>query len=459
MNYTSLSPLYTDQYTLTMAQSMWRHNQNEEAVFEMFVRSMPKHRAYLMVAGVDELANWLLNFQFTEEDCDFLRSMDVYDDAFVDFLKDLKFTGSIRAIPEGTCIANQTPIISVKAPRIECSIIESALLSIINHQTMIASKASRIVEAAAGAACWDNSLRRVHGPQASLGVARAAFIAGFTGTATVEAGRVYGIPTAGTLAHHFIMSFGEAGEFDAFVQFLTDHPRGTSLLVDTYDTVNGVKLAIKAADLVGPQRLLAIRLDSGDLAKLSVEARRLLDAGGYQHTKIFASNDLDEYKIEQMREQGAVIDTFGVGTMLNCGDSNASIGGVAKGSAMVVDGKVHYFMKRTPGKQTDPGEHQIFRLNGVDTIGLADETLDGTPLLEQFILNGERVREIEELSVIQARAKHERETLPANVRKITNFDVLTVQRSEKLWKLRESLGDVDAAQHIVKLQSEDDGTT
>jgi nicotinate phosphoribosyltransferase len=405
-----------------------------------------------MVAGVEEIIDYLENFGFEDDDIEHLRSLDIYDEGYLEFLREISFSGEVRAIPEGVVIANQVPIFSITAPRIECSIIESALLAMINHQTMIASKASRIVDASNGRPVWDFSLRRLHGVEASYGVARASYIAGCEGTATVAAGKRYGIPTTGTMAHHYVMAFGEEGEKQAFCQFLQDYPKGTTLLVDTYDTLRGVQRAIEAANLEGPERLAAIRLDSGDLGKLATQARVLLDEAGFGHTKILASNDLDEYKLEALRE--APIDAFGVGTMLGTSADTPYTGSVYK---INLSGETAV-MKRTRGKQTDPGAHQVFRYNDRDTIGLRDETLPGTPLLEVFMEEGRRVRGQDDLETIRRRAQSQRESLPAETRRIEDPASLVAERSDKLWELRASLGDLDAVDRVNLIQAELDGS-
>src|ERR1035437_6357564 len=215
-----MNALYVDQYCLTMAQSFWKHSQDEETVFELFVRRLPKVRDFLLVAGLGDALDFLDNFSFTESDLDYLRSLEIYEEGFLGYLRELRFEGTIFALPEGTVIANDVPIIQVIAPRIQATLLESALLTILNHQTLVATKTSRIVRAAAGRTVWDFSLRRLHSPATSIGVARAAYIAGAAGTATMEAGKLLGIPTSGTMAHHFVMSFGRQHELDAFKQFL-----------------------------------------------------------------------------------------------------------------------------------------------------------------------------------------------------------------------------------------------
>lgn len=443
-------PLLTDQYTLTMAQSFWLNNIHEEiTVFELFVRKLPAHRNYLVAAGLESVLDYLESFSFEQEDIDFLDSLGLYKKDFLEYLKTLRFTGQIKAVPEGTVLPAQAPLLAVKATRIQAAIIESILLSIINHQTMIASKAARIVSAAQGKEIWDFSLRRLHGPDAALGVARAAYIAGAVGTATVAAGREMNIPTAGTMAHHYVQSFGPENEQEAFEHFLRDYPENNTLLIDTYDTLEGVKKAMNASVNTGVA-LQGVRLDSGDLNILSKAVRALLDNQGFENTKIFASNDLDEYKIANLLKNKAPIDSFGVGTMLGTSADAPYLGGVFKIVAQEASSdfkcqRPDNLMKLAPGKQTDPGEHQLWRDNKSmkTTLSLADETLageaDSRALLTTAMSEGKRIKESPSLREIKDYCKEELDSLPDDVRRIDLDTPLLLNRSDKLIKLKEEL--------------------
>ncbi len=450
-------PLLTDHYTLVMAQSFWRHGTAAEAtVFDLFVRDLPPHRNFLVAAGLADALDYLENFGFREADIDFLRSTGIFEGGFLEYLRHLAFTGEVRAIAEGTTIPARAPILSVRAPRIQAAIIEPALLAIVNHQTMIASKAARIVEAADGRPVTDFSLRRLQGPHASAGVARGAFIGGVAGTSTLAAGRDYGIPTGGTMAHHYVQSFGPEGEQRAFERFLADYPEENTLLVDTWDTVEGVRKAVAASRATGVS-LRAIRLDSGDLADLSREARRILDREGFTKTTIFATGDLDEYRIRDLLAGGAPVDAFGVGTMLGTSADSPYLGGVFKMVAQgpVPDGTVDPtplkpMMKLSADKETDPGEHQLWRMNGCEfTLALIDEEPPGgtsRPLLETVMTGGSRdaagyVRP--RLPEIRAFCREQVGRLPAGLRDLDGGSELVLKRSESIRRLSRRLSGRD----------------
>lgn len=446
-------PLLTDHYTLVMAQSFWRHGSAEEATaFDLFVRELPPSRNYLVAAGLADALEYLEGFSFREGDIDFLRSTGIFDGAFLEYLRRLRFTGTVRAIREGSVIPAKAPILSVRADRVQTAIVEPALLAIVNHQTMIASKAARIVEAARGRTVSDFSLRRLHGPMASLGVARAAYIAGVAATSTVAAGRDHGIPTGGTMAHHYIQSFGPGREQQAFEQFLSDYPDENILLVDTWDTIEGVKRAIAASRQTGVA-LRGIRLDSGDLIELSKECRRILDAAGCPGTAIFASGDLDEYRIRELLDAGAPVDSFGAGTRLGTSADAPYLGAVFKLVAQgpVPDGetdpeRLTPMMKLSVDKETDPGEHQLWRVDDHRfLLGLIDERPprpEASPLLETVMSSGSRdaagyLRPT--LSDIRRFCRRQVAGLPDDVREIDATGKLELLRSPALERLSAEL--------------------
>jgi nicotinate phosphoribosyltransferase len=435
----ALSPtglaLHCDEYELTMAQSFLRHGQTGRACFELVVRSLPPHRGYLVVAGVEQALAYFLGLRFAAEDLDYLEATGAYDSTFIEHLARLRFSGDVDAIAEGTPIGAETPLLRVVAPRLEATIVESALLAIVNHQTLIASKAARVVDAATGRPVWDFSLRRVHSPDAAVPVARAAYLAGAAGTATVVAGRLLGIPTTGTMAHHYVLAFGPEHEQAAFEQFLRDYPRRAVLLVDTYDTLRGVERAIAASRAVGVA-LAAIRLDSGDMEDLSRRVRQLLEAAGFSATQIVASGDLDEYRIAELLAAAAPIDSFGVGTMLGTSADAPYLGGIYKLVAQERDGIMEPVMKLASAKLTDPGMHQVFRGPDGDVIALAGEALPGRPLLEPVLRGGRLCADIPSLHDIRSRCLAERETLLAEVRRIHDPQPFPVRRSPNLEQLR-----------------------
>ena len=423
--------LYTDEYELTMAQSFLQHGQTGAASFEVTVRALPEHRGYLVCAGLEQALAFLLSLRYDGAELDALRALGGYGPDFLDHLAELRFTGDVDAIPEGTPIGAGTPLLRVTAPRIEATLVESALLSLVNHQTMIASKASRVVEAARGRPVWDFSLRRLHGPEAALGVARAAYIAGCAGTATVVAGARLGIPTTGTMAHHFVLAFGEDGEQAAFEQFLRDYPARAVLLVDTYDALRGVDRAIAAARTTGIA-LGGVRLDSGDIAWLARETRARLDAAGMRDTRILASGDLDEYAIARLLDAGAPLDGFGVGTMLGTSADAPSMGGVYKLVAQDSDGEMVPTMKISPAKHTDPGAHQVFHTASRDVVGLRDERCPGEPLLQRVVSGGRMLVELPSLDQVRTRCRERVAALPAEVRDVAAPRPWPVQRSPGL---------------------------
>lgn len=428
--------LFTDLYTITMARSFYKRGRNEQVTFEVFVRNLPAEHGFLMVAGIPQVIDYLQSLRFTEKDLDFLREQDQLDEDFVDYLRGVRFTGSVWALPEGTVIPAQAPILRITAPRIEATLIESAVLSIINFSTRIATNAARAVIAADGRDLFDFSLRRLDGPDGALTVARSSYLAGFAGTASVIAGREYGIPVAGTMAHHYVMSYGEDAEQQAFEDFLNDYPDGSTLLIDTYDTLCGVERAMNASEATGVA-LRAVRLDSGNLTELAKHVRLRLDARGFTATRIVASNDLTAELIEQMIADDAPIDAFGMGTKLRGG----VLGGVMKICEQHQPGLARYIMKKAPGKQTDPGSHQIFRRDGIYTLALTSELLEGQELMGAIMKAGSVYGHLPTLQEARQHAARELAVLPEQARRLHEPQPLSLQRSDKLWQLRRDLGD------------------
>jgi nicotinate phosphoribosyltransferase len=394
--------LATDFYELTMAAAYYYRyfirpadkatsdNKSEKGVFEMFVRRLPRNRSYLVAAGLEQVLYFLMNVRFNEEQLSYLESLEIFKDVedFFEYLRNLKFTGSIWAVPEGTILFPNEPLIRVEAPLIEAQIVETYLLSMMNFQSLIATKASRIVTAAKGKSIIEFGSRRAHGPQAAFLAARASYIAGCIGTSNALAGYKLGIPIFGTMAHSFVMSFEK--EEEAFKQFNKVFPSGY-LLVDTYDSIAAIKKIIKSGI-----NTAGIRLDSGDLYSLSLEARRVLDGasgGAYANTKIMASGDLNEYLIHDLLKRGAPIDSFGVGTELSTSRDDPAMNGVYKLVAIKVPS---YKLKTSPAKKTYPGPKQIYRIleNGLiksDFIALENEEklpVDSIPVLQKILDKG-----------------------------------------------------------------------
>jgi putative nicotinate phosphoribosyltransferase len=389
--------LQTDLYTLTMADSFVRHGQDDLVSFEATIRRLPPGRSWVMVAGVAELVSGLLTLRSSPEELAWLRADGRFSDALLDRLEHLRFTGTVWAMPEGTIVPAGVPLVRVTAPRVEATLVEPALLAALNYATRIATTAAEIVRVAGGRPVFDFSLRRLDGPEAGLTTARSSWLAGFAGTALPEAGLRYGVPTVGTMAHHAVMAHGEAHEQDAFAEALSDHPEGTAVLVDTYDVGRGVERAMAASRATGVP-LHGVRIDSGDLAEEARRARGLLDAGGFGGTEIMLTGDLDADAIARLVADGVPVDGFGVGTRLRRGDP---LGGVYKLCAQhdAADASRRFVMKRSPGKETDPGVHQVTRLPargdgdaGIEhEIHLAHEAVPGVPLLRPVIRRGAAV--------------------------------------------------------------------
>ncbi|HSP05629.1 MAG TPA: nicotinate phosphoribosyltransferase, partial [Acidobacteriota bacterium] len=345
--------LLTDLYQLTMAAAYFESRRNEPAVFELSFRRMPLNRSFLVAAGLEQALYYITSLRFTAEDIAYLRSLEPFrniDSAFFDYLADFRFTGDVWAVPEGTPVFPAEPVLQVRAPLIEAQVLETYLLAVLNTQTMVATKGARIVRAARGRGVVDFGTRRAHGPQAGLYAARAAYIGGCMGTSNVLAGKQLGIPLYGTAAHSFVMAF--PSELEAFRLYYQVFPQSTVLLIDTYDTLEAAK---KVKD-VGPD-VRGVRIDSGNLLDLSVKVRRILDGTGMQHVKIFLSGDLNEYKIEELLEQGAPADFFGVGTELVTSYDDPALSGVYK----LVEASDRPVMKISPGKISYPGRKQVYR--------------------------------------------------------------------------------------------------
>ena len=306
--------LFTDVYQLTMAQAYWHSGKTGPATFSLYFRNYPKDRAYFVSAGLADVIAYLEDFHFRAEDISFLRSLNRFDSDFLDYLIRLRFAGSVRAMPEGSIFFINEPVVEITAPVIEAQIVETYLVNQINLQSVLATKAARVVHAARGKTVVDFAARRTHGTEAANKLARAGYIVGFAGTSNVLAGALYGVPNLGTMAHSYITAFNQ--EIDSFRAYADSFPDSSSFLVDTYDTLSGTR---HAAEVAGEMKksghaLRAIRLDSGDLLGLSLKARSELDQSGLSEVQIFASGGLDEFEVEALLDAGAPIDGFGVGT-------------------------------------------------------------------------------------------------------------------------------------------------
>ncbi|HIH24718.1 TPA: nicotinate phosphoribosyltransferase [Candidatus Woesearchaeota archaeon] len=385
--------MLTDLYQLTMGAAYFDNGKNDTATFELFIRKLPEKWGYFVAAGIEDAIDYATNIKFEDSDIQYLREQRLFSEDYLSHLKDLHFEGDIYAVKEGTPVFPNEPLLRVTGPRDQAQFLESALLNIINSQTLIASKASRVVNAAAPAKVVDFGLRRAQGEDAAMTGARAAYIGGCVATSNVKAGKEYGIPISGTHAHSFVMSFDT--ELDAFRAYTKTFPDNATLLIDTYDTEIGARNACVVAKELKAKghKLGAVRLDSGDLADLSKKVRKILDDANLPYVRIVASNDLNEQKIAQLGEKGAKIDGYGVGTEMITAKPVAAISGVYK---LVEDGDGAK-IKLSSGKTTYPGAKQVYRVSNPDgtfshdLLALDSERCDGTPLLEPAVIGGERV--------------------------------------------------------------------
>src|SRR3989338_8986724 len=396
--------MLTDLYQLTMNAGYFAAGKNDTATFDLFIRKLPKDWGFYIANGLEDAVDHTTQVRFTADDLEYLRSQGLFREDYLETLKDFRFTGDIYAVKEGTPVAANTPILRVTGPRMEAQLLETMLLNTINFQTMVATKANRVVNAAAPAKVVDFGLRRAQEMDAAMTGARAAFVGGAVATSNVLAGKTYGIPISGTQAHSFVMSFST--ELEAFRAYAEAFPNRPTLLIDTYDTAQGARnAALVGKELAARGRQLgAVRLDSGDLASLSREERKILDGAGLPYVQKFASNDLNEYKIEQLRENGACIDGYGVGTEMITAKPVAAIPGVYK---LVADSNGPK-IKLSAGKQSYPGIKQVYRVAHADgrfshdVLALEGEEAAGTPLLEQAVAQGKRTAPRRSLGEIRA---------------------------------------------------------
>lgn len=463
--------MMTDLYQLTMMYGYFKHGMaGNEGVFDVFFR--PKSNiTYAIAAGLQSVIDYINNLHFGPEDLAYLRSLDLFDEPFLAYLSELRFTGEIYAVPEGTVVFPYEPLVRVRAPILQAQLIETALLTFVNHQTLIATKASRVCYAAGGGAVLEFGLRRAQGADAGIYGARAAVIGGCSSTSNVLAGEMFGIGVSGTHAHSWVMSFPD--ELSAFRAYADTFPKACLLLVDTYDTLrSGVPNAITVFRELRERGYepMGIRLDSGDLAYLSKRARVMLDEAGFPQAKICASSDLDENVIRDLKMQGCRIDTWGVGTRLITSEDNPALGGVYKMAAEVVDGRMVPKIKLSdnPAKVTNPGYKKLFRLYGPDGMAIADlialeeETLDETKplrifdpehsyknmLVEQFTARellvpvfreGRQVYTSPSVAEIRAYARRELDTMWDEYRRLMQPHIYKVDLSDRLYDLKKRL--------------------
>ena len=466
--------LLTDFYELTMAGGYFEcEHRDRIAYFDMFYRNNPDKGGYAIMAGVEQMVEYLTNLHFTDEDIEFLRTKNCFSEGFLEYLRNFKFECDVWAVPEGTPIFPGEPIVTVKGPLIQAQFVETMILLSINHQSLIATKANRLARAAKGRAVMEFGSRRAQGYDGAIFGARAAYIGGCCGTACTICERDFGVPALGTMAHSWIQSFDT--EYEAFATYAKLYPNNCTLLVDTYNTLkSGVPNAIKVFDeILAPMgvRPKGIRIDSGDITYLSKKARKMLDAAGYEDCKICASNSLDEFIIKDMQIQGAQIDTYGVGERLITSSSSPVFGGVYKLVATERDGVMTPKIKisENVGKITTPCFKRLYRLYDretgksiADVICMHDEVIDDTQPYEifdpvntwkrktienfyavdirkKYIENGKLIEEMPDIETIKAYCQTQFETLWDEVVRFENPHTYYVDLSQKLWDVKNEL--------------------
>jgi nicotinate phosphoribosyltransferase len=427
--------LLTDLYQLTMVTAYQELGMDRESVFEFFVRRMPAARGFLVAAGLQQVVEYLEDLHFSNDEIAWLESTGRFSPPALGRLASLRFTGDVDAMPEGTVFFANEPVLRVTAPLPEAQLVESRIVNLLNFQTMVASKAARCRIAAGSRRLVDFGMRRAHGAEAALLAARACYLAGFDATATVAAGRAFGIPLAGTMAHSFVQA--HADEATAFRHFAQVHPRGLTLLIDTYDTLRAAQVVVELHR--EGMRIDAVRLDSGDLATLAREVRALLDAGGCRDIRIVASGSIDEYVIARMLAVGAPIDVYGVGTQLDVSADAPSLDCAYK--LQEYDGRPR--RKRSAGKATWPGRKQVLREYGEDgrirsdVIAPAGQHGAGRPLLAPVMRAGRRLGVLPDLEGSRERARRELASVPAAGVRIEDPEPLEAQVAPELRMLAE----------------------
>ncbi|MCL2134711.1 MAG: nicotinate phosphoribosyltransferase [Candidatus Bathyarchaeota archaeon] len=434
--------LFTDFYELAMCAAYFDNKCFESATFDLFIRRLPENRSYFLFTGLEQILLYLQSIKFTEQHLDYLRQQG-FSESFLEYLRSFRFSGDVWAVPEGSVVFPNEPLVRVTAPIIEAQIVETFLLNTVNLQTTISTKASRVVYAAKGKDIIEFGLRREHGVDAGMKVARSSFIAGCLGTSNVLAGMVYGVPVFGTMAHSFVMSY--PNEIDAFRAFLKTFPDRSILLIDTYNDVLGLENAVIVAKELESSgfKLGGVRLDSGDLVESSKRVRRFLDDAGLEYVKIFVSGDLDEFRVAELLDKGACVDCFGVGTKLGTSSDRPYLDVIYKlCEVMMAPGVFSPVMKLSPDKLTLPGCKQVYRYKDLDgnfvrdVVALASERVVGAePLLVEVMSGGRLVYSLPSLDEIRLFACENLSRLDAKYKSLTSVNVYPVELSVSLQDL------------------------
>ncbi len=441
--------LLTDLYELAMMQGYFEAGKTETAVFEFFVRKLPSSRNFLMAAGLEQCLGFLEGLRVSGPEMDYLRASGQFGADFLEVLADFHYTGDVHAMPEGTVFFPDEPVLRITAPLPQAQFVETRLINLLHFQTVVASRAARMVMAAQGRQLVDFGLRRAHGAEAGLLAARASYLAGFSGSATVEAGRRFGVPLYGTIAHSFVQAFDdESAAFDAFARA---RPEGVILLIDTYDTVRGAHRAVDVATRLNNDgiRLAGVRLDSGDLGALARDVREVLDAGGFPDAVIFASGGLNESEIARLLNTGTPIDGFGVGTSLSTSSDAPALDCAYKLQEYAGLAR----RKTSEGKATWPGRKQVWRrydaqgVSAGDLVSIEEAEGDGTPLIKPVMRAGRRLPSAANLDQARAHAARELANLPLSLRALTPAPAYTVRIGSELQTLAR---EVDARNAVAR---------
>ena len=433
----SSSALMTDLYELTMAQAYMEQGMEEPAVFEFFVRKLPPHRNFLVAAGLEQVLDFLSGLQVTQEELAWLDRTGLFRPALLRYLETLRFTGDVDAVAEGTVFFPHEPILRVVAPLPVAQLVESRIMNLVNFQTLVASKAVRSVLVARGKPLIDFGLRRAHGAEAALLAARAAYLVGFAGSATVLAGRAYGIPLYGTMAHSFVQAHKD--ESQAFEHFALAQPDNVVLLIDTYDTETAAKKVASLAPLLKTKGIAVkgVRLDSGDLADHARKVRHILDEGGLSHTQILASGNLDEYRVKTLIDSGAPIDSFAVGTAMTTSSDAPALDCAYK----LQEFAGRPCRKRSEGKATWPGRKQVYRSSAdrggfeYDVLTTLDDRGQGEPLLQPVMKDGCRLGPAPSLTDLRGHVAAQLARIPESLRTIETAPAYEVRVSPALQDL------------------------